>query len=68
MKVIVKSFASNRQAKKDFMKACHKMAQKILGDAYDKDLTEKTARGIMHGHKSEGYDAMIGIFRNGLRH
>lgn len=68
MKVRILNFASHRQSKKDFLKACHTMAKKILGDAYDKDVTENTARGILRDHKSEGYKSMLGIFRNGLRH
>jgi len=58
---------SDIKSDEEFMTACHEAAKAILGDAYNKETTEETAKGILKDHKDEGFDAMMGIFVNGLR-
>lgn len=58
---------SDIKSDEEFMTACHEAAKSILGDAYNKETTEETAKGILKDHKDEGFDAMMGIFVNGLR-
>jgi hypothetical protein len=61
-----RTFSLRQENEDEFVEACHKMAKDVLGDAYDKDVTEKTARGIWKDNDGDS-DEKLGIFRNGLK-
>lgn len=60
-------FSKKIKTDEEFLTACKDIAKSVFGDAYDEELTNKTASGILKDHSDMSYNQMIGFYRNGIK-